>query len=171
MKYYERNRVLSFVLLGFTSTAVAAWIALLVLHSHFNQWIDINTNFNFFVGYTTCSSSFIFTSTGGLDYPTIDSSAAYSYGMLKTQNHPQFQFISIVMLFASGPLELMVLVLTVFLLLKSRQPYKEAWFLASIQKLKIAMHVFSWLALTTAGVYWGYTFSFMTLGFEGCVSS
>jgi hypothetical protein len=95
-----------------------------------------------------------------------------SYGNLIVQNHKAYQFISFILLLASGPFELITLILAVFLLFKSRIPYKKEWYLGNLNELKTAIYIFSWLGLITAGVYFGYTLTFfLQLGRSGCTST
>lgn len=52
------------------------------------------------------------------------------------------------------------LVISVLLLLKSRKPYKDACYLYSEDKLKIAIHVAGFIGLVSVVVYWGYILNF-----------
>lgn len=54
----------------------------------------------------------------------------------------------------------MVILIGVFLLLKSRQPYKDSWHLGNVKGLKISIYTSSFVALIGALVYEGYTLNF-----------
>ena len=131
MKFYEINKKLSFVFMVLSGASIGLWIALMVLHFVNNQAVNIYANGLFQEGYNACSASFTNKAYGGLQYAG-SSAPIPSYGTLLVQNHSNYQLISLMLLFSSGPFEFIVLILSFFLLLKSRVPYKKMWYLGNL---------------------------------------
>ena len=65
-----------------------------------------------------------------------------------------------------------LIILSFFLLLKSRAPYENKCYLMSLKGLKVSIFIISWLAMTGIAIYFGYTFTFfLNLGVSGCTTN
>ena len=92
-----------------------------------------------------------------------------AYGNLIVMNHEIYQKISLIMMFVSGGFQFVILVLSFFLLLKSRVPYKTMWYLTNLNHLKTSIYVLAWLGLICAVIYFGYILGFyLNLGKTDC---
>lgn len=177
MKFYEKNKALSFVIMTLSAFGLGLWVALIILHIVNNQGVRIFENQLFANGYNACQPNFSNIPYGGVPYdavnPLISSSVAIPpYGDLIVMNHSSYQLISLLFLFASGACEFIILVLAFFLLLKSRVPYRAMWYLANLAGLKTAIYVLSWFSLMLGSVYFGYTLTFfLNIGNRDCVAT
>ena len=125
MKFYDLNKRLSFVLMSLSAVSLGLFIALIILIILNNQSINITSNTLFTNSYNACESTFTNTNFGGIYYPVKASTpqTIQPYGTLLLQNHFYYQLISVFLLFISGAVSFVVLILSFFLLLKSRVPY------------------------------------------------
>lgn len=103
MKFYEINKTLSYIFMGFSTVSIGLWIALIVIHFINNQNINISSNQLFNDGYNKCSANFTNIAYGGLPYLASGAGAIPSYGNLLVENHKGYQLISLILLFTSGP--------------------------------------------------------------------
>lgn len=121
MKYYETNKRLSYVLIAFSSISIGLWIAILVLHFLNMHDVNIQTDTKYSNVFDGCIPNYNNIPYGGLPFYSNDSTP--NYGYLLAQNFKNYQSISTILLYSCGPFMLVSLILSVFLLSKSRAPF------------------------------------------------
>lgn len=131
MKYYEINKRISYAIIAFSSAILVLWITNVTLHYTKTQWTDINLNLWFVTAVSSCGYTYPLSSSSS--FP-IQSSSLSVGSTITTTNliytqyivgyHSIYQKINICFLFMLGGWMLIVLLMSIFLLLKSRYPYK-----------------------------------------------